>query len=81
MPPETKTFPLAVIQPVTALLSWNTVQTLMSKAANLHWADSSEGASILDFIPNPKRYLIGELVGFKLALDCGDPGMGIRPPE
>jgi len=67
--------------PKHVLNSWIASERQFAKASGLHWADTSEGAGVIDLVPNPKRFLIGELMGFKVAMDCGEPGMGIRPPQ
>jgi hypothetical protein len=43
----------------------------------VHWADTTEGAILVDLIPNPKRYLIAEVFGIKVAMDCGTPEVHI----
>lgn len=76
------TLPDAVtISPKTALGNWTQVENQFILANGVHWADTPEGAPIIDLIPNPKRYLVGEVVGIKVAMDCGEPGMGIHKAQ
>jgi hypothetical protein len=51
----------------------------MFHAVDLHWSNTDEGATHLDPIPNPGRYLIGTVADRKLAIDCGPAGVGIGP--
>jgi hypothetical protein len=82
MPPETGTLPDAVVlSPKTALGNWTQVENQFKRATRVHWADTNEGAPVVDLIPNPKRFLVGEIAGFKLAMDCGEPGMGIHKAQ
>lgn len=74
-----KAQPSELPSPKAALESYFTTEQSMFGLVGLRWADTPEGATVLDAIPNPKRYIIGKLGPFQLAVDLGEPGMGIHP--
>jgi hypothetical protein len=79
MTPTTLSVPdTAELRPEAALRQWAVAERQFAGWPKLHWSDSTEGAPLVDLVPNPKRYLVGEYLGAKLAMDCGEPGIGIR---
>jgi hypothetical protein len=79
MPLPTPSLPdIAELHPQAALRQWALAERQFAGWPKLHWSDTPEGAALVDLVPNPKRYLVGEYLGAKLAMDCGEPGMGIR---
>lgn len=81
MPEPIKPDPTATwIAPKTVLAHRAGILALFKKAADVKWSDTAEGAPVVDLIPNPKRYIIATIAGVRAAMDCGEPGMGIRKP-
>lgn len=74
-PPE-KNEPTTV-EPKAALSQWRNAERVFAALGHIHWSDTTESAALVDLVPNPKRYLVGEFFGYKLALDCGEPGVHI----
>lgn len=63
--------------PALALKQWSIAERKLSAWPNLHWSDTDEGGRHVDLVPNPKRWLIAEDFGLKVAMDCGEPGIHI----
>ena len=76
-PPTTDTTQAVATNPAAALRQWAKSERKLSAWPKLHWSDTNEGAIMVDLIPNPKRYLVGEDFGVKVAMDCGEPGVHI----
>lgn len=64
-------------RPQAALRQWAQAERQLASWPKLHWSDTTEGAKLVDLMPNPKRYLVGEYLGLKVAMDCGEPGVHI----
>lgn len=64
-------------KPADALRQWATAERGLAGWPKLHWSDTTEGAILVDLVPNPKRYLVGEAFGVKVAMDCGEPGVHV----
>lgn len=67
----------AEVRPGTALKQWAKAERQLAGWPRLHWSDTTEGATLIDLVPNPKRYLVGALRGAKVAMDCGEPGIHV----
>lgn len=65
------------VEPAKALNQWAKAERQLTNWANLHWSDSAEGAILVDLVPNPKKYIVGEAFGVKVAMDCGEPGVHV----
>jgi len=67
----------AATKQITGLSQNVQIQAGVGAISGIHWSDDTEGAILVDLIPNPKRYLIAEIFGIKVAQDCGTPGVHI----
>lgn len=76
-PPDTAAPAAEPVDPAKALRQWAKEERQLTNWANLHWADSAEGAIVIDLIPNPKKYIVGQAFGVKVAMDCGEPGVHV----